>query len=364
MDLRERLKRVANGNTMPVEADLALALRGEIPLSELLEIAEEPRRKYFGNKIQVHILDNVRNGYCAEDCGYCAQRKTATEEIPAYSLKKEQEILKEAEVAFRSGAYRFCIVTSGTGPSEKQTVQYADLIRKIKEKYPMRLCLSAGIIKDPHFAQILAEAGLDRYNHNLNTSESHTAEIVTTHTFQDRIQTIENVRDAGISVCSGLIAGMGESPEDLAQVAVRLRSLNVPSIPVNFFLPVPGHNVAHASSLSPDYCLRILCVYRIANPSAEIRIAAGREIHLKDKQQEAFRVGNSLFVSGYLNVKGSDARETYNLIRNAGFEIDADTSELDPEFRSLIMGEQNSPAGAQSGDLRMKTREDLRSFAE
>ncbi len=365
MDLKERLTRAAAGEFLPEAADLAAILRGEIPTEELLSIAEAPRRKFFSNKVQIHILDNVRNGYCAEDCGYCAQRKTAEEEIPAYAMKEEQEILKEAEAAYRSGAYRFCIVTSGTGPTAKQTERYAALIRTIKEKYPMRLCLSAGIIKNPEFAKTLAEAGLDRYNHNLNTSEGHTPAIVRTHTFADRITTIENVKDAGLDVCSGVIAGMGESAEDLVEVALRLRSLSVPSIPVNFFLPVPGHDISKPGSLTADQCLRILSMFRIANPSAEIRIAAGREHYLKERQAEGLRVGNSVFVSGYLNVQGSDARETYAMIRASGFQVDTELSDLDPEFRELIAGAPPA-AGAQNvtESIQMKTREELRAFAK
>lgn len=356
--LSSRLRSYATEAALPVDQDLMAALDAGFPLDELLAIAEEPRRRHFGNKIQVHILDNIRNGHCPEDCGYCAQRKSASaEEIPAYSLKQEEEILREAERAYKSGAYRFCLVTSGTGPTEKHAIKYAELVKKIKERYPMRLCLSAGIIKDPKFAEILKEAGLDRYNHNLNTSAEHTAQIVSTHTFEDRVRTIEHMKEAGVSICSGVIVGMGETNRDIASVAVRLKQLEVPSIPVNFFLPVPGHEVTAAQQLSPDFCLRVLSVFRIANPTAEIRVAAGREIHLKEKQPDALRVANSLFVSGYLNVKGSDATETYAMIRESGFEVDAEVSDIVP---GLMDAAGKAPA---SGSLEMKTREELRAFA-
>lgn len=333
-----------------------------IDTESLLAIAEEPRRKHFGHKVQVHILDNIRNGYCAEDCGYCAQRKSAkAEEIPAYAAKETEEILREAENAYRSGAYRFCLVTSGTGPTPNSVERYADIIRQIKAKFPMRLCLSAGIIKNAEHARILAAAGLDRYNHNLNTSEDYTPEITKTHTFQDRIATIRHLHDAGISVCSGVIAGMGESTADLVDVALRLRELGVPSIPVNFFLPVPGHEIKSPSALTADLCIRALCMFRLANPSAEIRMAAGREVYIADKQPQALRAANSLFVSGYLNVKGSDAAETYAMIEAAGYSIDAELSDLDPELRAKLQAANTSPA---PGAVVMKTREDLRAFAE
>jgi len=369
--LSSRLRKVASEDTLPDPSDLTLALSAEdIALEELLEIAEQPRLKYFGRKMQIHILDNIRNGNCAEDCGYCAQRKSeSATEISSYSLKQEEEILLEAERAYKSGAYRFCLVTAGTGPTERHSLKYADLIRKIKERYPMRLCLSAGIIRNPEVARVLAQAGLDRYNHNLNTSEAHTPNIVSTHTFADRVRTIEHLKDAGISVCSGVIAGMGETGADLADVATRLRSLNVPSIPVNFFLPIPGHEIKSPSQLSPEYCLRILSVFRIANPGAEIRAAAGRELHLKTRQPDALRVANSLFVSGYLNVKGSDARATYAMIRNAGYEVDAVLSDLDPEFRELVNRDrpgtdaENDSTDSPADGIRLKTIDELRTFA-
>lgn len=361
--LIETLHGYAREQEVPDRAALLPIFDAEaLSLEELLSIAEEPRKKYFGNKVQVHILDNIRNGYCAEDCGYCAQRKSArAEEIPAYATKETEEILREAENAYRSGAYRFCLVTSGTGPNASSVERYAEIIRQIKSKYPMRLCLSAGIIKNAEHARVLAAAGLDRYNHNLNTSEDHTPSITTTHTFQDRVSTIRHLHDAGISVCSGVIAGMGESKEDLVDVALRLRELKVPSIPVNFFLPVPGHEVKAPSVLSADFCIRALCMFRLANPSAEIRMAAGREVYIGEKQPQALRAANSLFVSGYLNVKGSDAAETYAMIEAAGYRIDAELSDLDAELREKL---KKADAESAPASVVMKTREELRAFAD
>jgi len=333
------------------------ALSPDVPLELVLAIAEDPRERYFGRKIQVHILDNIRNGNCAEDCGYCAQRKGGNAgNLPAYSIKDEEEILLEAERAFKAGAFRFCLVTAGTGPTETQVLRYADLVRKIKRRFPMRICLSAGIIRNKKFAETLAAAGLDRYNHNLNTSDGHTNKITRTHSFADRVQTIEHLRSAGISVCSGVIVGLGESPGDLIDVALRLRDLAVPSIPVNFFLPIPGHAISSPQKLTPEYCLRVLCMFRIANPRAEIRLAAGREIHLGERQGEALRVANSLFVAGYLNVKGSDAAETYSMILREGYVVDADRSDL-------LSMEADSREDAQVyQNIHLKTMEDLRPF--
>lgn len=346
----------------PLTQQAALFLLQEAPLSELMNLAESLRLKYFQKKVQVHILDNIKNGHCPEDCSYCAQRKSEdAAEIPEYATKPDLEILKEAEEAYKAGAYRFCIVTSGRGPTETSIQRLANTVKAIKDKVPLRICLSAGILKKPEHAKILAEAGLDRYNHNLNTSEEHYGEICTSHTFQDRLQTLNYLKGEGVSLCSGVIAGMGESEEDLASVAIQLRTLEVPSIPVNFFLPVPGHDVKDAQALSSEKCLRILAMFRIANPSAEIRMAAGREIHIADQQTDALRVANSLFVSGYLNTKGSNAAETYAMLLEAGYEIDAEGTLLN-DVRSFISDNKSDPS-ANDVQMKMKDINDLRPYA-
>ncbi|MDH5656025.1 MAG: biotin synthase BioB, partial [Spirochaetia bacterium] len=315
------------------EEDARLLLSSEVPLDEVLNTAEYFRKKYFENYVQIHVINNIKNGYCQEDCGYCAQRKGAGEnEIIKYYTKSEDEILKEAESAYKSGAFRYCLVTSGRGPGEKHIHQYADLIQKIKSLYPMEICLSAGLLTDPDHAKLLAEAGLNRYNHNINSSENHYGEICTSHDFQDRIRTLQNMSQNGVGLCSGVIAGMGESDEDLVRMAFQLKKLGSASIPVNFFIPVPGHAVKNMNFLTPEKCLRILSLFRLVNPSSEIRMAAGREYYLKDKQQDGLRAANSLFVSGYLNVKGDDAYETVCMIHRAGYKIDTKYSEM-PEIK-------------------------------
>ena len=343
--------------------------------AELLAIGSLPRERFFGRGVQLHILNNVRNGHCPEDCGYCAQRKVgpAAEDpgqpIASYPTKTDAEILEEARVAYESGAFRYCMVTAGRGPNERSIDRFADLIREIKAKYPLQICLSAGLVTRPEYAQKLAEAGLDRYNHNLNTSENHYGEICSTHDYQDRMQTLDTVSGAGISLCSGVIAGMGESPADLVEVAFDLRKRAVPSIPVNFFIPVPGHALKTVTPMTADYGLRILSVFRLANPAAEIRLAAGREIHFgkDDAQVRALAVASSMFVSGYLNVRGSDAEATIRMIYDAGYTVDAQHSDFPAQLRELL-GERESADGQSetnpvaAGAVVMKEKSDLRPF--
>ncbi|MCB1165018.1 MAG: biotin synthase BioB [Leptospiraceae bacterium] len=335
--------------------EAGLAILTEIPLPELLELAEPARRHFFGNRVRAHILNNIKNGNCPEDCGYCAQRRTA-EGIPQYTIKPAEEILSEARAAKANGAFRYCLVTAGRGPSRRQIESFANVIRQIKDELGLEVCLSAGILTDPESAELLHEAGLDRYNHNLNTSEEHYGDICNSHTYEDRLRTLENLNGHGVHLCSGVIAGMGETDADLVQVALELRRLEVVSIPVNFFLPVPGHAIENPRSFSEEQCLRILALFRIFNPSAEVRIAAGREHYLKERQGDALRIANSLFISGYLNVKGSDASSTAEMIQRAGFEMELTEGEAH--------GSLDSASSDPDSGLALKDLSDLRPFAK
>ena len=292
----------------------------EVDLLPLLDAAYQVRKTYFQNTVQLHILNNAQNGYCPEDCHYCAQASSATANIEAYPLKPDAEILAEAERAYESGAYRYCIVMSGRGPSPKRVAHLAELISAVKAHYPIEVCLSAGLI-DTEAACTLKAAGLDRLNHNLNTSEAHYPKICSTHSYQDRMETLQAAQTAGLACCSGVIVGMGEETGDLIQVAKALRRLEVASLPVNFFLPISGTQLTETPTLTPDYCLRVLCLYRFLNPRAEIRVAAGREHHLRSMEVMALYPANSMFIEGYLNATGTGTSRTLQMIKDAGFTV-------------------------------------------
>ena len=314
----------------------------DVELLPLLDAAYQVRKTYFENEVQLHILNNAQNGYCPEDCGYCAQASSATTEIEAYPLKPDAEILEEAKRAYESGAYRYCLVMSGRGPSAKRVSHLAELIQTVKARYPIEVCLSAGLI-DMESAHLLKTAGLDRLNHNLNTSEAHYPNICSTHTYQDRMETLQAAQTVGLACCSGVIVGMGEGTDDLIKVAKALRHLEVASLPVNFFLPIAGTQLSEfdtatqrsvSTTLTPEYCLRVLCLYRFLNPRAEIRVAAGREHHLRSMEVMALYPANSMFIDGYLNAEGSAASRTLEMIRDAGFTVktnDEDIKRLNQE---------------------------------
>ncbi|MDA0945187.1 MAG: biotin synthase BioB, partial [bacterium] len=209
------------------------------PITELLNTAFLIRERHFGNQVTIHIINNAQNGHCPEDCSYCAQAKTADSKIETYGLKPAEEMLEEATRAYEQGAHRYCMVLSGRGPTPTKINQITDVIRTIKRKHPDKeVCLSAGLLNDG-MAVALQQAGLDRLNHNINTSEDNYSEICTTHTYMDRINTLNSAQKAGLSLCSGVIVGMGESHDELIAMALKLKSLNVRSIPINFLIPVP-----------------------------------------------------------------------------------------------------------------------------
>ena len=337
-DRYQALARNALSGIAPSEAEALWILDGpDVELLPLLQAAYEPRRRAFGRKVKVHVLNNVQNGLCPEDCGYCSQNKDSDSAIRKYAMKSDEAILAEAEAAARSGASRYCMVLSGRGPTVDRTKRIAGLVREIKSRWPIEVCLSAGLMGDVH-AQILKEAGLDRMNHNLNTSERRYDAITSTHTYADRVATLEAAKRNGIESCSGMIIGMGEESSDIIEVAFKLRELEVPSIPVNFLIPITGNRVRDDGSLTPEHCLRALCLMRFVNPDAEIRIAGGREGHLRGMQSLGLYPANSLFVEGYLTTRGDSVKETYTMIRDAGFQIEGNDLYAD--------GDEANPTGA------------------
>jgi len=302
-------------------AELAALLGADTPLLPLLHEAWLVRQTRFGNRVQVHVLNNAQNARCPEDCGYCSQSATSDAPLRPYAWKPRSVLLEEARAAHAAGAYRYCMVASGRGPNARQIAELCAAVREIKKELPVGVCVSLGLVDD-EAARALKAAGVDRLNHNLNTSESHYPQICTSHTYADRLATLGAARRAGLEICSGMIVGMGESDADIVEVALKLRELDVPSIPVNFLIPIDGNPVQSDGTLTPERALRVLCMFRLANPHAELRCAGGREGHLRALEPLALYPANSLFVDGYLTTRGRAALDTYRMIRDAGFVVE------------------------------------------
>jgi biotin synthase len=290
-------------------------------LPAMLDAAFRVRRATFGRRVQFHVLMNAKSGLCPEDCGYCSQSSVATSDIERYPLRSPREILDAARSAYQAGAHRFCIVISGRGATDRELDDVARAVQTVKEALPLEVCCSLGLL-DLDKAQRLKRVGVDRVNHNLNTSERHYAAICSTHTYADRVATVAAAQTAGLATCSGVLAGMGERDLDLIDVARALRALNVDSVPINFLNPIAGTPLAGAETLTPWRCIKILCMFRFLLPKTEIRIAGGREVNLRSLQPLALYPGNSLFINGYLTTSGQSAEDAIAMVRDLGFEID------------------------------------------
>jgi biotin synthase len=307
----------------PLERDEALAvLRApDEELLSLLAAAFRVRRAHFGVLVKLNMIVNAKSGICPEDCGYCSQSILSTAEIPKYSLLQADVLVAGAHEAWARKARTYCIVASGRGPSARELREVVSAVRQIKQELPMKICCCLGLLT-PDQASTLAEAGVERYNHNLNTAASHHARITTTHTYEDRVTTLEAVKDAGISPCAGFIAGMGETDEQLVDVAFALRDLDADSIPVNFLNAIPGTPLEGRDELDPRRCLRILTLMRLVCPTKEIRVAGGREVNLRSLQPLALYAANSIFVGDYLTTPGQAAEADWRMLEDLGFDIE------------------------------------------
>jgi biotin synthase len=289
-------------------------------LLDLLSAAYRVRRRWFGNQVQLYFLMNAKSGLCPEDCGYCSQSKVSEADIPRYNLLSRDKLLEGARIAAEQHARTYCIVISARGPNEREMRAVTTIVPEIKQRYNLKICACLGLLT-PEQARQLKACGVDRVNHNLNTSEQFYGEICTTHTFADRVATLRAVRDAGIELCSGGIIGMGESPRDIVDMAFALRDLGVESIPINFLNAIDGTPLAGRDDLNPRYCLKVLAMLRLVNPDREIRIAGGRELHLGSMQALGLYAANSIFVGDYLTTKGQAPEADIKMIRDLGFEI-------------------------------------------
>jgi biotin synthase len=290
-------------------------------LPDLIQAAWRVRFANSGRRVKLHMLINAKSGLCEEDCHYCSQSRTSTADIDSYPLLSEKEILDGARRAVAAKALRYCIVISGRGPRPKEMAQIASAVQTIKRETPLSLCCSLGLLT-PEDAKTLKAAGVDRVNHNLNASERFYKEICSTHTYLDRIETLKNAREAGLELCSGGIVGMGESDEDLIEMALALREIKPDSIPINFLHPVEGTPLGSQMPPSPTRGLKVLCLFRFLHPTTEIRIAGGREHNLRSLQAQALYIGDSLFVGGYLTTPGQKPEEAWRMIEDLGFEIE------------------------------------------
>ncbi|MFF2811929.1 biotin synthase BioB [Streptomyces sp. NPDC058000] len=323
---------------------LAVLATSDDELLDVVAAAGKVRREWFGRRVKLNYLVNLKSGLCPEDCSYCSQRLGSKAEILKYTWIKPDDASKAAAAGVAGGAKRVCLVASGRGPTDKDVDRVSETIATIKEQNEgIEVCACLGLLNDGQ-AERLRAAGADAYNHNLNTSEATYGDICTTHDFSDRVDTVQQAQAAGMSACSGLIAGMGESDADLVDVVFALRELDPDSVPVNFLIPFEGTPLAKEWNLTPQRCLRILAMVRFVCPDVEVRLAGGREVHLRSLQPLALHLVNSIFLGDYLTSEGQAGKDDLAMIADAGFEVEGtDTTTLPKHRRDAAAATDTEP---------------------
>ena len=292
----------------------------EQPLAELCESADKIRRHFCSNQFDICTIINGKSGRCSENCKFCAQSAHNHTGTAEYPLLSADEITAQAKINFEQGVLRYSIVTSGRRLSDAEVDHMCETVRKIKNEVGISVCVSFGLLSEQQFRK-LKEAGVTRVHNNLETSRRYFPHICTTHTFDDKVQAIRAAQAAGLSVCSGGIMGLGETPEDRVDMALCLRELGIQSVPVNMLNPIPGTPFEHHVQLTQEEMQRIVAVYRFILPAASIRLAGGRGL-LPDKGRSCFTSGANAAISGdMLTTAGITAQTDMELLNELGYEV-------------------------------------------
>ncbi len=287
----------------------------------LMHTADSIRKRYCGNRMDICFLINAKSGLCPEDCKFCAQSAGYTTKCKVYPLVSVEKIVNEAKKARKAGASNFCIVISGKGPTQEEFDKIKKAIRRINRKIGIKVdcslgSLPIGMIKD------LKALGVDRYNHNIETSEDFYKNICTTHPYKSRLNMLGMLKDVGLEPCCGGIIGMGESEEERLRLIFKLKELHIRCIPVNILNPRKGTPLEGIDPPAPLEIIKTIAVFRLALPSAIIKIAGGREYALRDLQGMAFMAGaNGMIVGGYLTTKGRSVEKDLQMAKDLGFEL-------------------------------------------
>jgi biotin synthase len=301
-------KRVINASLQGESAEtVRLSLDGakiiyNLPFNDLLFQAQSVHRENFDpNAVQISRLLSIKTGGCAEDCGYCSQSARSPTGLKASRLMMVERVLEEARKAKAEGASRYCMGAAWRSPKDRDMDTLVDMVAGVKA-LGLETCMTLGMLS-PQQAGTLAEAGLDYYNHNIDTSEEFYPQIITTRTFADRLETLANVRDAGMKVCAGGILGMGETTDDRISMLVTLANLPEPpeSVPINMLIPIPGSRLANAEPVDPIEFVRTIALARILMPRSHVRLSAGRTQMSDEMQALCFFAGaNSIFAGDTL----------------------------------------------------------------
>lgn len=286
------------------------------PLTELIEISHKITEDNFANSVEACSIVSAKTGACSENCKYCAQSKHNHADIECHPLLDVDTVKKAALSAKENGANHFCIVTSGTAPTRKDFENILKMVKEVASIDGLHCCASLGLLSEDEIKE-LKNAGLERYNHNINTSENYHKNICSTHNFEDRVHTVEMIKKHGIEACCGVIIGMGESREDRIDMALSLKKLNPKTVPINFLNPIKGTPLEdYENKIDEEEILKTICIFRIVLPKTLLRYAGGRTTRLSKFNQKLGIIAgiNSLLVGNYLTTTGSKSEEDKKML--------------------------------------------------
>ena len=316
--LWELSEKVINGDSISREEALELLRTPDEYISLLVYLAQKIKNRFHDpDKIEFCSIINAKSGACSEDCKFCAQSKFYKTPINIYNLVPKDEIVEGAYRGVEYGANRYCVVLSGKSASKEEVDRICESVKEIREveKIPINVCVSAGTLSKEDLEK-LKSAGVRRVNHNLEASKNFFPKIVSTHSWEERYNTIRAIKEAGLSACCGGIFGMGESLEDRVDLALTYRELGVDSIPLNFLMPIEGTPLSSAPGIKPMEALKVIATFRFTNPRAELRLCGGREQNLRDFHGMAVLMVNAMMVGGYLTRAGRDIKKDYMLLED------------------------------------------------
>ncbi|MEA5509259.1 biotin synthase BioB [Crocosphaera sp. UHCC 0190] len=323
--LQSIVQRIINGDRLNKTEALTLTqIEGKDNILLLCEAADQIRQACCGNVVDLCSIINVKSGNCSENCRFCSQSvHHQGEDSPIYGLKSSEEILAQAKAAEEAGAKRFCLVSQGRGPKYSspksgEFEQILETVRQITRETNIKPCCALGEVTLEQ-AQELKEAGVTRYNHNLEASENFYSDIVTTHSWGDRVETVKNLKAAGIQACTGGIMGMGETWEDRVDLALSLRELEVDSVPINLLNPREGTPLGHLPKLDVFEALKAIAIFRFILPEQILRYAGGREAVMGELQSLGLKSGiNAMLIGHYLTTLGQPPEKDHAMLESLG----------------------------------------------
>ena len=321
-EIHDVADRILDGGTITLpEAERFIEFEGWPEILELASEATRIRERFVGDEVDLCALVNAKSGQCSEDCKFCSQSAHWTTGVPNYPLMDPNQIVERAKQAKAFGAKRFCIVTATRGLSDRDLPAVCEAVRRVKEEAGLVPECSLGFVTD-HQLEELKAAGMTRYNHNLETAQSHFPNICTAHTYQDRLNTLRMLRKHGLEICSGGILGLGESRRERIELAFALAELDVECAPINVLNARPGTPLESHQAPQPKEVIKTISVFRYILPRSRLELGGGREVNLRDFQAMAFLAGaNSVIIGGYLTTRGRQPGQDMQLLKDLGFTV-------------------------------------------